>query len=277
MFKILVDSGCDLTEDMKKKESMDVERVPLSLLLGNETYLDDENLDVYEYMDKMAAYPDTPKTAAPSPEQYLNRLKDSTNTFIVTLSSKLSGSYNSAMLAKEIYLEEIGDKFIHIFDSLSASVGQTLVAMKINECSNVCLSNNEIIESVNSFIEGMRTYFILDNYDNLVKNGRMNAYVAKLVSFLSIKAICAGIDGKIQIVDKARGYNKAITKLMDRMKDDVSLETRILGIAHSGCLDKAIALKEEITRCMKFKDIFIVETGGLCSTYSDRGGIILAY
>lgn len=275
--KIVVDSGCDFTEKVKTEKNIEVETIPLTLQIDDEQFIDDGTIDIDEYLMKMKATKTTPKTAAPSPELFLEKYKGDAGVFVVTISSYLSASYNNAVLAKNIYLEEAGNKFIHVFNSLSASVGETLVALKINEFIKEKLSDNEIVEKVNSFISGMQTYFILENYDNLVKNGRINPYVAKIGQFLAIKPICYGDGGKIAILDKARGYNKAIEKLIEVIeKSAVNFEDKILGISHVKCLSKALKFKEEITKRIKFKDIIIVETTGLCSTYADKDGIIIA-
>lgn len=277
MVNIVVDSGCNLTEGMKNKENIEVSLVPLNLQLGDKLYVDDEKLDVSAYIEDMHNYPDTPKTSAPSPERYLEKFKNAGSTFAVTLSSQLSGSYNSAMLAKEIYVDEIGNKFIHVFDSLSACVGETLIALKIDEAAKNNLSDMEIVETVNKFINNMRTYFILERYDNLVKTGRINPYVAKIASFLNIKAICHAKEGKMHLLDQGRGFKQAISKLLDRIIQDENLENKTLGITHVKCLDKALFVKEEVLKRIQFKEILIVDATGLCSTYADKDGIVLAY
>ena len=255
-----------------------VERVPLTLTLGERHYLDDDSLDVLAYLDASEKSPDCPKTAAPSSQRFLEAYDDDDQVFAVTLSSKLSGTFESASLAARRYLEEGKSGLVHVFDSLSASVGEALVAMKIAELSRLQLPRQRMIEGIEHFISDMRTYFILDRFDTIVKNGRMNPTVAKLASILHIKPICAGVDGNMAVVDKARGYKKAVSKLIKLMKSQaIAYEQRILAIAHCDCLEKSTELQADIMRELPFKDSFLVETGGLCSTYASRGGIIIAY
>ncbi len=278
MAKIVVDSGCDLTQEMKDQKGIAIDVAPLTLQLGEQLFIDDDQLDVTTYIEKMAASPHVPKTAAPSPERYLEKFKSEGSIFAVTLSSKLSGSYNSAITAKDMYLEEMGQKFIHIFDSLSASVGEMLVALKINDCIKQNKSDQETVTHVTQFIQNMNTYFILERYDTIVKNGRMNAYVAKIASMMSFKPICGAKEGNMVFLDKARGFNKAIHKLMDLMqKDGQDFENRILGISHVKALEKAQAIKALAASRFNFKDIVIVEATGLCATYADREGVIIAF
>lgn len=272
MFKIIVDSGCDLTPDMKK----DIVSVPLNIEIDNHKYVDDKTIDTEKLLEAMENSPNACKTSAPSPELYLDAYKGEDDVFAVTISSKLSGSYNSAVVAKQMYLDELGQKFIHVFDSLSASVGETLIALKIKEFAKLDFSYDDIIKSVNDFIKNMNTFFILDKFDNLVKNGRMNPYIAKLASIFSIRPICFADDGKIAMLDKARGYDKAVQKLIDIIANKINdSENRVLGITHVKCLEKALAFKEKILQHMNFKDVVITEATGLCTAYANRNGIIV--
>lgn len=278
MKKIVVDSGCDYTERLFSDKDTVVETIPLYLQLEDKQFIDDKNLDIDEYIAEMEKYPKTPKTAAPSPNKYLESFEEGESVFGVTLSSHLSGSYSAAVLAKKLYGEKDGAKFIHIFDSLNASVGEMVIALKIQELIKNGLQDVEIVEKVNSFIEGLHTYFILDRFDNLTKTGRMNPYIAQIASVLNIKPICAADEGKIALADKARGYKRAVDKLLSIIESkEVDFENRILGISHVRCLDKAIQLKEAVMARIKFKDIIIVEASGLCSTYAQRGGVIMSY
>ena len=277
MIKIVVDSGCELPTELKN--SLDpVEVAPLTLQIGDKIYIDDEKLDVEEYILAMENYSGAPKTAAPSPQSFLDRFAGKDSVFMVTLSSKLSGTYNSAMTAKNICLEEGKAKFAHVFDSLSASVAEYLIVEKILESSRNKMANEEIVSSVNSFIGNMKTYFVLDKYDNLVKTGRVKPYIAQIASMLSIKPVCKALDGEIAMVDKARGTGKAISKLVDIVcKEGSDFENKILAISHVKALEKATKLKEEIVKRVNFKKIVILECRGLCSTYASRGGLIMSF
>lgn len=276
-YKIIADSSCDLNEEMKK--NMNIELVPLSLQLEDKIYVDDESLDVLEYVKEMKACPIAPKTACPSPQDFMNRYQSDENAFVVTLSSELSGTYNSAEIAKKMYLEDHKDKFIHVFNSKSASVGETLIALKIEELAKSGSTSEEIVEKVDEYIKGMKTYFLLESLEHLAKAGRLKSYVAVIATLLKIKPIMgAASDGTIRLVHKVRGYKKAFLKLADTISEEVSdFSDRVLGISHCNCLDRAIALKENIQEKYNFKDIFIVEMQGLSSTYADDGGLIIAF
>lgn len=277
MQRIIVDSGCDLTEEMKNG-SIELDVVPLNLQLGEKTYVDDVNLDMAEYVEDMESCKSKVQTSAPSPALFLDAYKKEGSLFTVTLSSKLSGTYSSALLAKQMYFDEIGEKFIHIIDSLSACAGETVIALRLNEYIKNNFTDSEIVTAINKFVSEMRTVFILEKFDNLVKNGRVNPYIAKIATLLSIKVICGAKDGEIELLDKARGYKKAVSRLVEIIqKDKLDFENRILGITHVQCLERAIDIKNEILKKIKFKDIVILEARGIASTYAQKGGIVLSY
>ena len=277
MVNIMIDSGCDLREELIANEFCNVECIPLNLHIEDKVYVDDKSLNVDDFLNHMESSPVAVKTAAPSPQLFVDMFKKGENFFVVTLSAKLSGTYDSAMLAKRTYLEEYGKKFIHIFDSLTASIGEGLVALKIAEAAKNGLNNLEIVEHVSNFIKGMHTYFILDKFDNLVKTGRINPYIAKLASFLNIKPVCGSENGEIKLFDKARGYNKAVKRMIELMKENTpDLEGRIVGITHCKCYEKALALKDEFIKTLKVKDVIIQEARGLITVYANRGGLVVA-
>lgn len=276
--KIILDSGCDISDEINSNKGKLFEVVPLTLQVDDKQFIDDDKLDLAAYISEMGKSKNVVKTAAPSPFIFLEKFKSEGTVFVVAISSKLSTSYSNAMLAKQMYLDEFADKFIHVFDSLSAACGETLVALKIDELIKNNLPDVEITSKVTSFISEMKTYFVLERYDNLVKSGRMGPYVAKLAGMIGIKPICVGIDGKPEVVDKAIGTKKAFTKLIDTIaRQAVDFESRILAISHVACLEKAVAFKDEIVDRIKFKDVIIMEASGLISTYADRGGLVIAY
>ena len=274
--KIVADSSCDLNDKLRKE--LNIKIAPLILELGNKSHIDDETLDVKTYVKNMALCETSPKTACPSPDDYLKRYAGPESTFVVTLSHALSGSYNSAVLAKDIFLEEVGNKFIHVFDSLSASAGETLVVLKINELAKLNLADIEIVDRVTNYIKEMKTFFLLESLDHLAKAGRLNPIIAKIASMLSIKAIMGGDNGTIKLVEKVRGYKRAFIRFIDIIGEEgKNLDDKILGIAHCNCLDRALQLKEEALKRYNFKDVIIVEMNGLSSTYADEGGIVIAF
>lgn len=199
--------------------------------------------------------------------------------YMVTLSSHLSGSYNSAMLAANMYMEDHPNKHIHVFDSLSASSGQTLVALKANELAGSGLSFDEVIKQTEQFIHEMGTKFVLESLETLRKNGRLSTVTATLASALNIKPVMTSNgNGEIDKVTQARGMSKAIMKMADAIKADaVDPQNHTLMIAHCNNRKRAEFVKEEILKRLSFKDVQITETGGISSLYAADGGIVVCY
>jgi DegV family protein with EDD domain len=250
----------------------------MHLHIEDKVFVDDENLNVDEFLEHMEASPVGAKSAAPSPNSFIEKFIGDESVFVVTVSSKISGTYQNAVAAQRMYLEEYGKKFIHVFDSMSASIGEGIIALKIAEFAKKGLSNIEIVEHVNNFIKNMGTYFLLDKFDNLVKNGRISPYIAKFASLLNIKPICgADGNGQIKLFDKARGYNKAAKRLIEIIKENTpDIENRIVGISHVKCYEKALAFKEELMKVLRVKDVFITEAKGLITIYASRGGFVVS-
>lgn len=274
--KIIGDSCFDLNERLKKIPEISI--VPLTINIDDKEIIDDANLSPTELVELMKVSNNIPKTASPSPSEFLKAYEGEESTFVVTLSSKLSGTYNSAMIAKEMFLEN-KEKFIHVFDSLSASIGETLIGLKILELANDNHKDHEIVDKVNKYINEMKTIFLLESLDNLIKAGRINKVIGKIATAFSIKPImCATDKGTINLLEKVRGSKKAFRRLVEVIGEQGErLEEKILGIAHCNCLEKAERLKREIEEKYNFKDIIIVETAGISTVYANDGGVIIAF
>lgn len=275
--KLIGDSCFDLNDELKKVTNLSI--APLKIDVDGKELIDDESLDQKELLRLMKKSDKAPRTSCPSPNEYMEKFEGIEDVFVVTLSSQLSGSYNSAILAKDMYLEKSKDKFIHVFDSFSASVAQTLIGLKVLELSKLDYKRHQIVEKVDDYIKDMKTIFLLESLDNLIKAGRINKFVAKIATAFSIKPIMgAADDGNICLVQKARGSKKALRKLVDVIGEQgEKLEEKIIGIAHCNCFEKAEKLKEEIMKRYNFKDIIIVETAGISTVYANDGGIVIAF
>ena len=201
------------------------------------------------------------------------------HVYVVTLSGNLSGSYNSAVLGKNLYHDEHDDgKQIYVFNSRSASIGQTIIGMKIQELEENGYSFEEVVEQVESYIDSMNTFFVLETLETLRKNGRLSNLKAFVASTLNIKPVMGATkEGLICQLDQARGMNKALEKMVktmiERTKD---CENRILAIAHCNCPERAKAIKEKIEKIAKFKEIIIIDTRGVSTMYANDGGVIMA-
>ncbi len=276
-FRIALDSGGELPDELKNCE--EYVSVPLTLTVNGVTITDDGKMSQKELVRRIAEDPDVPKTACPSPQAFYEAYDcGAEHIYAITLSAELSGSYQSAVIAMNMHLEDHPDAKIHVFNSISASVGETLVLLKIKEYEEMGLPFEEIVERTEKYAKTKNTYFVLDNLETLRKNGRLSRMKALAATVLKIKPICYGTDtGTIGQLDQARGINKAIVKMVGYVVERVpDPENRILGISHCNCADRAEIVREELLKRMKVRDVLLLPTGGLSTIYANDGGIIVA-
>lgn len=275
-YKIIVDSCGELPEEYKNDSHF--ENVPLSIEIDDHHIVDDETFDQEDFLKRVAMSPNCPKSSCPSPERYMEAYDcEADHVYAVTLSGSLSGSYNSAVLGKNLYHEEYGDKKIHVFDSCSASVGETLLAMKIEECEKKGMSFEETIEAVESYKAEQNTYFVLETLEVLRKNGRLSNLKAFVANALNIKPYMGATpEGQIIQLGQSRGMNRALKNMIECFVEELkNPQDKIVAISHCNCLARAQMVKEEILKRVNVKKIFVIDTQGISSMYASDGGIIL--
>lgn len=274
-YKIVVDSCCELPEKLLSDERF--ERVPLGIEVGDYSILDDESFDQAEFLRKVAAYPKCPKSSCPSPERFMESYgAEVDHVYVVTLSSHLSGSYNSAMLGKKLYEEKYGKKQIHVVDSESASGGEAQIALKLEELEEAGYPFEQIVEKIEAYRDSVQTYFVLDNLETLRKNGRLSGVKALVASTLSIKPVMGADKGEIIQRSQTIGIKKALGKLAELAASEVKEpEGRRLIITHCNAPDRAKLVKEHILAQVSFKECIVMDTRGISSMYANDGGVIV--
>ncbi len=278
MYKIILDSCGELTESMKADGRF--VNVPLTLELDGEQIIDDATFDQASFIKKVAESPNAPKSACPSPHAFMEEMEcDAENVYVVTLSAQLSGSYNSACLGKDLYEEEEDhpQKNIYVFDSKSASIGETLIALKVAECENAGMTFEQVVETVEAYIAEQHTFFVLETLETFRKSGRLSGLKAVLADTLNIKPVMGSTDtGYIQQLAKGRGMTQTIDKMTKCVMDvTTNCEDKILAISHCNCPERALSLKKKMESLAKFKEIFIVDMRGVSTMYANNGGVIL--
>ncbi len=278
MYRIVVDSCGELTEEMKKDGHF--RSVSLEIEIDGCRIRDDGSFDQADFLRRVSESPTGPKSSCPSPEQYMEAFgSDAEHVYAVTLSEKLSGSYNSAVLGKNLYHEEHGeDRQIYIFNSRSASIGETLIAVKIQECEEAGMPFASGVETVEAYIASMNTYFVLETLETLRKAGRLSNLKAFIANTLNIKPVMGSTDeGEICQLDQARGINRALEKMVQTMLAGTKdCGNRILAISHCNCPARAEAVREKVEKLAQFKKIIVVDTAGVSSMYANDGGVIMA-
>lgn len=278
MYKIVIDSCGELPEELKTDGHYC--SVPLELEVDGYRIIDDESFDQKDFLQRVKKCIQSPKSACPSPERYMQAFGGGADhIYAVTLSSKLSGSYNSALLAEQLYHEEHeGKKQIHIFNSRSASIGETLIGLKIQELEEAGAAFQEVVARVEEYISGMNTFFVLETLETLRKAGRLSNLKALVANTLNIKPVMGSTkEGAIQQLGQARGMKKALVKMVeDMLAVTKNCENRILAISHCNCPERALFVREQIEKVARFKKIIVVNTAGVSSMYANDGGVILA-
>lgn len=274
-FKIVGDSCCDLTKEELEREHF--VSVPLTLTVGGVDVIDDETFNQKKFLKMMEECSECPKSACPSPEAYMEAFEGAENVFVVTLSSKLSGSYNSAVLAGQIYREEHPDVNIHVFDSKSAAAGEHLICGKLEKCILADMEYDEIVKEIDNYISSQKTIFVLEDLEVMRKNGRLTKLKSVVANVLNIKPVLHGVDGEIQQLDQARGINKALNKLLWHIEKNGYDKERRVEITQCESFERCMNVRRILMEKFGFKNVVILDAGGVSTMYENRGGVIVSF
>lgn len=269
--RIVADSSADLIT----LEDKSVVSVPLKIRTDNKEYVDDESLDIKGMTDDLAAYRGKSGSACPGVGDWLDAFEDADRVFCITITSNLSGSYNSAMVAKEMYESENPDKKVCVIDSLSTGPEMRLIADKIRELLAAGKDYEEICEAIAEYQKSTYLVFMLKSLTNLANNGRVSPAVAKIAGVLGIHVVgIASEVGTLEQKAKSRGEKKGILAVWKQMKELGYKGGKVI-IHHCFNLEAAKQLKEMITSEFANADVVIGVTKGLCSFYAERGGMLV--
>ena len=280
IWNIVSDSSCDLRMSGFESDRVRFETVPLRIQVGEQEFIDNDDLVIPDMLDAMAAEKSAASTACPSPAAFAKAFEAGDYTICFTISSNLSGTYNAAVLARDMVLEEHPEKKICVIDSKSTAGAMVLLIRKAKELMEADTTGDfeGICDQLRQFQAAERTCFTLENYDNLIKNGRMRPLVGTLLHTLGIHVIAiATPQGTIQVVDKARGEAKtykAITAQMKPAKDCTGAEVIF---AHCENMTGAVKLKQQIMADLPVKSVEIISCRGLTSFYAMEKGLIVGY
>lgn len=280
-FKIIGDSCCDypyLDHDYDW-----LNRVALTIELDGEEYKDDKDLNCSNLIRKMAATSSAPKSACPAPGSFIEAYEEgeADDIYVVTLSDKLSGSYNSAIVAADIFKRSNPEKNIFVFSSKSASAAMLSICCKLHE---LCLAGkcfNEVVKETLDFISGLTTYFILETLDVFRKNGRLTHLQSLVTNALKIKMIMGGDEnGNICVRGKALSMDRAILKMAEQVRERCAgrdMSNTTLYITHCQCPDRGRFTRDALMKAAPFKDCRIYRAGGISTIYANAGGLIIGY
>lgn len=272
--RLILDSSSNTLSDPARNLVV----VPLTLTFGEENMLDDEKLDISEFLAKMEANNEAGKTAAPSIQRWLDALEGSENAIIVTLTSGLSGTYSSALQAKDIYLEQHPHANVIVVDSRSAGPELEVVLEGIEALiKDDKLRFADLEAKIAEFRTRTHLLFVLQSLRNLSLNGRVSPAVAKIAGVLKINLIgTASVDGELQPLTKARGMKKGLREIVKQMEGMKYQGGRVVIDECENATD-AEKLKEAILASYPDANVTIRPMRGLCSFYAERGGLMIGF
>lgn len=280
-YKLVVDSCCDLTEEMK---DWNITVVPLTLEINDYRIFDDESFDQDDFISRMKANGGLAKSACPSPEAWKKAYEcDEDEIYVMTITDKLSGTYNSALQGKMLYEEEHKDsKKIHVFNSLATSGLETLVVSKIKELADAGTDFDKVVEIIEDYIVNHTgLYFCLESLDALKSNGRLFALTAKVLEKIRVKLVCRRTtEGNIALAGQELNINRALIKMVTIMEKELegkNLSNERVIITYVCCKERAESLADKIKDRMNFGSVEVLKASGLNSLYASDGGIILSY
>ena len=276
-WKIVADSGCDYRTIENLAVDTLFESVPLTIQVGDEIFIDNAQLNVDDMMEKMYATSSASKSACPSPDDYMKAFDGASNIFVVTITGTLSGSHNSAQVAKKLYIEEHPNVNIHVIDTLSAGGENDLIIKKLNLLIGQGLSYEEVVTEITAYQAKTKLLFVLAKVDNLVKNGRLSKLLGAVVGLLNIRMVGeASQDGKLELLQKARGAKKSLIAAFDELIKAGYAGGQII-IAHRNNLKFCQQFSEMVRERFPQAVIEVIPTSGLCSFYAEENGLLMGY
>lgn len=272
-YRIVADSSSDL----RSLSTVEFASAPLKITIDKETFVDDDQLDLPAMQSALRAFKGASHTACPSPEEWINAFGDADRVFCITITSTLSGCYNSAMLAAREYEAAHPGRKVHVIDSLSTGPEMALIAEKIEKLILEKVDFEEIKAKIKDYLSHTHLSFILQSVRNLANNGRVNPAVAALVGLLGIRIVGIASDhGDLQPMSKNRGDKKGLKALIENMTQ-LGYQGGLVRIHHCDNLPSAEAVRDMLLKLFPHADIQIGKAGGLCSYYAEDGGLLIGY
>ena len=271
--KIVADSSANLV----KLQTVAFDVAPLKIITAEREFVDNSQLDLESMIDYFSNYKGKSQTSCPNPEDWLTAFGDAEEVFCVAITSGLSGSYNAACIAKEMYEEAHPDRQVFVIDSLSAGPELTLIVEKLEELILAGMTYGEICEYMPKYQQQTGLLFTLESLNNFAANGRVSPAVAKIAGVLGIRVVGKASDvGTLEPTDKCRGEAKAVSTIMKHLKEN-GLKNGKVQIAHCRNENAANTLKAMIETELPDVTVKIGKNLGLCSYYAERGGMLVGY
>jgi DegV family protein with EDD domain len=274
--KIITDTMCDVPKYLIEQYNIRV--LPLTVHFGDESYKDGIDITMEQFYKKLETTNQLPTTSQISPMEFYNifseELAKDNEVIMITGSSQISGTYNSAVIA----MNQLESDKIRVIDSQGITLGGGMVVIKAARLLEQGLMMNDIVDNLEETKHNMQHYFMVDTLKYLHKGGRISLSAAVLGSILNIKPILTAVNGKLEFLDKARGIKKAITTVLDMIEDSgLSLDDKVIAINHTDAPDQAAMLEEILRSKYKVKEVILGEVGAVVATHAGPGAVALYF
>ena len=277
MWHLVADTACDLYTLDGGEGALDFTTIPFSIRIGGKEYIDDERMPIDEMLEANETHAEIAQTACPSPENWRQKFSAPGPVIAFTISSALSGSYNSACTGRDMILEEEPDKQIAVIDSKATGPEEAMLIWRARDLILAGKTIEEIEKDLNETAEKIHTSFALSSYRNLIKNGRVSRLIGFIAGHLGFWGIGIGDEkGEIAIRGKARGSKSMIRFLVEEITR-VGVAGKQILISHCRNLKDAEALKAALEAAFAGIEVLIQEARGLDSFYAERNGLIIGY
>ena len=272
-YKIVADSSANITA----LESVPFASVPLHIIVGEQTFADDEAVDIPAMQEALKAYKGKTSTACPSPEDWITAFGDAEAVFCVTITSGLSGAYSSAAVAKQIYEDSNPGRRVYVFDSLSTGPEMALIVEKLQELICSGAERDDIERETRLYMQRTRLFFALASLQNFAKNGRINPLIAKGIGVLGLRIIgTASEQGQLKPLDKKRGDAQAYDCMVQHMREAGYCGGRVI-ITHTDNPGGAEQLRQKIAAAFGSFNGYIAANRALCSYYAEPQSVLLGF
>lgn len=272
-YKIVADSSANTYE----MEGINYASVPLKILVEGKEFVDEPGIDLKTMITTLKNTTSKSSTSCPNPSDWLNAFEDAQYVYAITITSALSGSFNSAMQAKTMFQNENKERRIHVFDSLSAGPELLLLIEKIQELNEKGYSYDSIKNLVTNYQKQTHLLFNLESLTNLANNGRVSPAIAKIAGILGIQMVGRASDeGTLEVLHKCRGSKSAVNTLFKEMKKSGYCGGKVR-IGHCYNPVAANSLSDMILDAFPAADVTMHQLTGLCSFYAEKNGLMIGY
>ena len=266
---------CDSSSNILSMEG-NYTTVPMKVNADRE-YVDNEALNLAEMVDGLKHHKGKSGSACPNVGEWMEAFGDAEEAFGITITKHLSGSYNAAQQAAELYMEAHPGRKVYIIDSLSTGPEMMMIVDKIRACEAEGLDYETTKARVLEYANHNHTLFCLESMMNLARNGRVPMAVAKIAGMLGIRVVGDVEKGEITPVHKPRGAKKATQTLVQMIKERGFYDGALLRVAHCFGEEAALALRDAVVAEFPNTRFVLESTTALCSFYAEAGGLIIGF